>query len=518
MAPVTAERLAALLGECTRVKGSDEPPPTDSVPPGYSHRRGWRPRTHGDFGEGGAFPEIHLVQMPEGLGWDSKRFPDVTPIPVLDCSFAELQTKAARSALRLTGDEPGRGAPRRATPEYDALMAFLRTVRGTRALLSTETGDGDDESDVFVDAIVRAFLDAHPNAREARRVTNVDPSSVAREFLGAGTSGAGEPAVVADGGRDWTDSAAWTTLDGLRNGPLRDRPARCNDRAPARHADAAEDPRRVPGADVHGTKQRTCELPFREFLEYVERRPRFLNATGRGGAEALEDAARADAPFYCNGWRAFESHHEKDGGADVEGVEDKTNDARVETAAEAFPRPYFTRACDATRVIASEARRALLEKLLPGRDHARAARTAADALDASLCKLFVGPAGTITRLHQDAGDAHGWLGQVTGRKLFLLCPPGDAPFMRSIPGEKETTQSFVDPFDFSSEARRTNAAFWERASPVVLVLRPGEVVLVPRGWWHYAAALDPSVTAMKNFYDAETNLEALARVAARVRR
>ena len=90
--------------------------------------------------------------------------------------------------------------------------------------------------------------------------------------------------------------------------------------------------------------------------------------------------------------------------------------------------------------------------------------------------------------------------------------------MRSIPGEKETTQSFVDPFDFSSEARRTNAAFWERASPVVLVLRPGEVVLVPRGWWHYAAALDPSVTAMKNFYDAETNLEALARVAARVRR
>ena len=179
MAPVTAERLAALLGECTRVKGSDEPPPTDSVPPGYSHRRGWRPRTHGDFGEGGAFPEIQLVQMPEGLGWDSKRFPDVTPIPVLDCSFAELQTKAARSALRLTGDGPGRGAPRRATPEYDALMAFLRTVRGTRALLSTETGDGDDESDVFVDAIVRAFLDAHPNAREARRVTNVDPSSVA---------------------------------------------------------------------------------------------------------------------------------------------------------------------------------------------------------------------------------------------------------------------------------------------------------------------------------------------------
>ena len=179
------------------------------------------------------------------------------------------------------------------------------------------------------------------------------------------------------------------------------------------------------------------------------------------------------------------------------------------------------------------ARRALLEKLLPGRDHARAARTAADALDASLCKLFVGPAGTITRLHQDAGDAHGWLGQVIGRKLFLLCPPGDAPFMRSIPGEKETAQSFVDPFDFSSEARRTNAAFWERASPVVLVLRPGEVVLVPRGWWHYAAAHTILTRPERHrayffffengssgSYDAETNHGPwrCARVAARLRR
>lgn len=29
----------------------------------------------------------------------------------------------------------------------------------------------------------------------------------------------------------------------------------------------------------------------------------------------------------------------------------------------------------------------------------------------SLNKLFVGPAGTITRLHYDAKDAHGWLAQ-----------------------------------------------------------------------------------------------------------
>lgn len=35
-----------------------------------------------------------------------------------------------------------------------------------------------------------------------------------------------------------------------------------------------------------------------------------------------------------------------------------------------------------------------------------------DGIDQNLSKLFMGPAGTITRLHFDCGDAHAWLGQV----------------------------------------------------------------------------------------------------------
>jgi chloride channel 7 len=53
---------------------------------------------------------------------------------------------------------------------------------------------------------------------------------------------------------------------------------------------------------------------------------------------------------------------------------------------------------------------------------------------------------------------------------------------------------------------------------MVFVLEPGEVVLVPRGWWHYAAALDPSVTVMRNFYHAGTNADALVKtILAKVR-
>jgi hypothetical protein len=47
----------------------------------------------------------------------------------------------------------------------------------------------------------------------------------------------------------------------------------------------------------------------------------------------------------------------------------------------------------------------------------------------SLSKLFLGPAGTVTRLHYDAGDAHGWLAQLWGAKLFVLFPPSDTPHL-----------------------------------------------------------------------------------------
>jgi Cupin-like domain len=57
----------------------------------------------------------------------------------------------------------------------------------------------------------------------------------------------------------------------------------------------------------------------------------------------------------------------------------------------------------------------------------------------------MGPAGTITRLHFDAGAAHGWLGQVQGRKLFVLYPPADAPHLYKMESEAETEQSPIDP-------------------------------------------------------------------------
>merc|ERR1739840_58264 len=36
--------------------------------PPYGHRKGWIPRSADDYGDGGAFPECHVVQYPLAMG------------------------------------------------------------------------------------------------------------------------------------------------------------------------------------------------------------------------------------------------------------------------------------------------------------------------------------------------------------------------------------------------------------------------------------------------------------------
>ncbi|KAK0168654.1 hypothetical protein PV327_002431 [Microctonus hyperodae] len=40
--------------------------------PSYTQRKKWVPRTQEDFGDGGAFPEIHNAQYPLGMGFNKK--------------------------------------------------------------------------------------------------------------------------------------------------------------------------------------------------------------------------------------------------------------------------------------------------------------------------------------------------------------------------------------------------------------------------------------------------------------
>ena len=243
-----------------------------------------------------------------------------------------------------------------------------------------------------------------------------------------------------------------------------------NDRAPARHADAR---RHRAQASVAVTLETHCE--------YV----RSLHDHHPGALLA--------PPFYLNGWRAFNAHPE---------------------LKRDCPAPYFMEDVDLTADIMQQIDEQVFRRARPAggqapSDGAVSTPWYANAV-AAMSKLFLGPAGTVTRLHYDAVDAHGWLAQVVGTKLFVLFPPSDTHALAPIPGETETVQSEVDPL-----ACACGATDWPPgATPHVCVLSPGEAIVIPRGWWHYAAALDTSLTAQHNFY-TEHNAAALAEMIVR---
>ena len=47
------------------------------------------------------------------------------------------------------------------------------------------------------------------------------------------------------------------------------------------------------------------------------------------------------------------------------------------------------------------------------------------------------------------------------------------------------------------------------ASLQYAILEEGETILCPDGWWHFACSLSPSVTVMRNFYHALSNVHGL---------
>ena len=152
----------------------------------------------------------------------------------------------------------------------------------------------------------------------------------------------------------------------------------------------------------------------------------------RPGIDDIVSLRRADAPFYGNGLQ-HDVFAARDEGSLL------AEDGHL-TVTDAFPSPKFTSNCDQVREIVTMTHQALIPNAPPGMGEEMAT-----SLSGSLSKVFVGPCGTVTRLHQDCANAHAWLGQASGRKLFVCFPPSDAAHLDVINGEKETRQSTIDP-------------------------------------------------------------------------
>eukprot|EP00656_Telonema_subtile_P011611 TRINITY_DN15752_c0_g1_i2.p1 TRINITY_DN15752_c0_g1~~TRINITY_DN15752_c0_g1_i2.p1 ORF type:complete len:450 (-),score=82.09 TRINITY_DN15752_c0_g1_i2:122-1471(-) len=104
---------------------------------------------------------------------------------------------------------------------------------------------------------------------------------------------------------------------------------------------------------------------------------------------------------------------------------------------------------------------------------------------------WYGPAGTVTPLHFD--HHHGLLAQVLGEKLVILHPAKHTSSL--YPCEGVSNASGVDPTDLEGASKWPLYAE-VRPERLHVLLRPGEMLYIPEGYWHYVEAITPSYSAV----------------------
>jgi HSPB1-associated protein 1 len=111
----------------------------------------------------------------------------------------------------------------------------------------------------------------------------------------------------------------------------------------------------------------------------------------------------------------------------------------------------------------------------------------------SLPVLWFGGKYAHTPCHYDS-YSYNLVAQLYGRKRWLLFPPSQTPnlYPTRVPFEESSVFSGVNVGfpDLRTFPRFTHAL----ANCLEVVLHPGDVLFVPKHWWHYVESLESSVS------------------------
>ncbi|CAL8320321.1 unnamed protein product [Merluccius merluccius] len=125
--------------------------------------------------------------------------------------------------------------------------------------------------------------------------------------------------------------------------------------------------------------------------------------------------------------------------------------------------------------------------------------------DGRASTLWIGSQEANTPCHLDSYGFNLVL-QVQGRKRWHLFPPEDTTSMypTRIPYEESSVFSQVDVL--RPDPDRFPA--FSRARPHRVTLLPGQVLYVPRHWWHYVESLDPVTVSVNTWIELDADDEA----------
>ena len=111
--------------------------------------------------------------------------------------------------------------------------------------------------------------------------------------------------------------------------------------------------------------------------------------------------------------------------------------------------------------------------------------------------LIAGPARSGSSFHIDPNSTSAWNAVVRGAKKWVMYPPEVVPpgvYPSPDGADVATPVSITEWFmNFYGETKQ------RMEKPVECICRAGEVVFVPRGWWHIVINLEESIAITQNF-------------------
>ncbi|KAK1343958.1 hypothetical protein QTO34_014515 [Cnephaeus nilssonii] len=119
--------------------------------------------------------------------------------------------------------------------------------------------------------------------------------------------------------------------------------------------------------------------------------------------------------------------------------------------------------------------------------------------------LWIGSLGAHTPCHLDSYGCN-LVFQVQGRKRWHLFPPEDTPLLypTRIPYEESSVFSKVNVVN--PDVKRFPQ--FQKARRHVVTLSPGQVLFVPRHWWHYVESIDPVTVSINSWIELEEDHQA----------
>ena len=104
--------------------------------------------------------------------------------------------------------------------------------------------------------------------------------------------------------------------------------------------------------------------------------------------------------------------------------------------------------------------------------------------------FWLGPKGSKTGLHAEP-DGWNFLCQFYGEKeVVLVSPAHDHLIPRSTRFDGGGKTALMDIWD---TAQRENSPLFKETKPLVFHLKPGDILFIPRWWWHAARNTTTSI-------------------------